>query len=507
MAVFDNKMVVFGNLMRHLYSPSIVEILLLVCGKERSDSEEQDFRELKFRLLDGIIEALAIDSLPLSLEERVESTSQFLQEMVEKAVYGERFQPLIEYLLCEDKVRCVYDVFNLHSQDDGIAAAAINLLQSFFQYYKPKTINTRFGGNAEESVILPRPSEELRESFRYAVSFIAKKVMEYEAKPTKTYILKTELSLSELLSSYCRLWPELARETITKEVCQWAFKLFKLHPHNNILHNWLTTVLETYVESTQIDYLLSDRDLGFLQFIASHYRIDEHSEKINHSFQQHLIIILDRFFNQPLGDYNIDSLIGRQLDIESWESIKRHYFQTKKLQSEELCKQLAPETDDLIFDEEEVVVRFDPKLQNGASFSGLFYPNNKPELQLSFLPEDSGIVMEHAIGMAESILCCLEEEVIVDTIPSPKINVIHPLKSPSSSELTAMKFEEVTQKADWSANRTVEEEIQTDPLKTEETEEVLWYPQEQPPSSLEIMVFLKNKLARMIGQIWNRFWH
>jgi hypothetical protein len=43
--------------------------------------------------------------------------------------------------------------------------------------------------------------------------------MEYEAKPTKTYILKTELSLSELLSSYCRLWPELARETITKEVC------------------------------------------------------------------------------------------------------------------------------------------------------------------------------------------------------------------------------------------------------------------------------------------------
>ena len=75
MAVFDKKMVVFGNLMRHLYSPSIVEILLLVCGKERSDSEEQDFRELKFRLLDGIIEALAIDSLPLSLEERVESTS------------------------------------------------------------------------------------------------------------------------------------------------------------------------------------------------------------------------------------------------------------------------------------------------------------------------------------------------------------------------------------------------------------------------------------------------
>lgn len=219
-----------------------------------------------------------------------------------------------------------------------------------------------------------------------------------------------------------------------------------------------------------------------------------------------MIIILDRFFNQPLGDYNIDSLIGRQLDIESWESIKRHYFQTKKLQSEELCKQLAPETDDLIFDEEEVVVRFDPKLQNGTSFSGLFYPNNKPELQLSFLPEDSGIVMEHAIGMAESILCCLEEEVIVDTIPSPKINVIHPLKSPSSSELTAMKFEEVTQKADWPANRTVEEEIQTDPLKTEETEEVLWYPQEQPPSSLEIMFFLKNKLARMIGQIWNRFW-
>ena len=52
--------------------------------------------------------------------------------MVEKAVYGERFQPLIEYLLCEDKVRCVFDVFNLHSQDDGIAAAAINLLQSFF---------------------------------------------------------------------------------------------------------------------------------------------------------------------------------------------------------------------------------------------------------------------------------------------------------------------------------------------------------------------------------------
>jgi len=62
-------------------------------------------------------------------------------------------------------------------------------------------------------------------------------------------------------------------------------------------------------------------------------------------------------------------------------------------------------------------MRFEPNIPNGNGFTELFDPpSNRHEMQLNFLHNNSDVVLDHAPGMAESILFCMEE----DVIKSPK---------------------------------------------------------------------------------------
>lgn len=147
MPIFDYRKSLTRDLLRHFYSPSVVEIFLLVAGKERADSEERDYETMKLEILDALVKSLELDSLPDTKEERVEATTQFINEMVSKSIFGERFQPLIEHLLSTNTVAIILSLFERNSISDQQVPAVLDLLESCFGYYKPRTINTRFGGN------------------------------------------------------------------------------------------------------------------------------------------------------------------------------------------------------------------------------------------------------------------------------------------------------------------------------------------------------------------------
>lgn len=173
--------------------------------------------------------------------------------------------------------------------------------------------------------MLPKPSEELLESFKFAIVKITGTVLQLKSELPGMFIL--QLSLSEMLLSYSKVWPDRAKDVVGRELCKWSMDLFESHPHNNILHNSLAPVVSVYIDNTPLDQLINDTGLGFLMFIRRNFQISpvkgelvcSSNSAADHSFQQHLILLLDRLFDQPLGDCDIDALIANKMSLSDWE--------------------------------------------------------------------------------------------------------------------------------------------------------------------------------------------
>lgn len=189
------------NIIRHIYNPSVGELFLMMMTTEKSDSNEEDWVEVRGRAMDRLVAVVGKEVLPQ--EERVQGVADVVRELVQKGRDGARVAALLEGIITVDTVRIVSQRIQNNIKDQGVVAEALGLYEAMLEYYKvvePSKMFVMYGQpEAPPPVIPPAVLESLTKTLKELFPKIVYNI--------PTTISPSLMALSSVISFFCSLFP------------------------------------------------------------------------------------------------------------------------------------------------------------------------------------------------------------------------------------------------------------------------------------------------------------
>lgn len=168
---------------------------------EKSDSNEEDWVEVRGRAMDRLVAVVGKEVLPQ--EERVQGVADVVRELVQKGRDGARVAALLEGIITVDTVRIVSQRIQNNIKDQGVVAEALGLYEAMLEYYKvvePSKMFVMYGQpEAPPPVIPPAVLESLTKTLKELFPKIVYNI--------PTTISPSLMALSSVISFFCSLFP------------------------------------------------------------------------------------------------------------------------------------------------------------------------------------------------------------------------------------------------------------------------------------------------------------
>jgi hypothetical protein len=199
--ILQDRPHVLDNIIRHIYNPSVGELFLMMMTTEKSDSNEEDWVEVRGRAMDRLVAVVGKEVLPQ--EERVQGVADVVRELVQKGRDGARVAALLEGIITVDTVRIVSQRIQNNIKDQGVVAEALGLYEAMLEYYKvvePSKMFVMYGQpEAPPPVIPPAVLESLTKTLKELFPKIVYNI--------PTTISPSLMALSSVISFFCSLFP------------------------------------------------------------------------------------------------------------------------------------------------------------------------------------------------------------------------------------------------------------------------------------------------------------